>query len=225
MKKIYALLIIIVCVIFLVGLGISWGSDSSTRRGLLGVDCIMVYSADGTIMPKPLSDYAKHTDLPTNNTQLVNGSNFITRAGVTLTTTGTTGPATYNSATGVINVPNYTTTLTAPAYNNTPSRPLVTTTTAAGYQVSATKNARVRYSIDLSALITVGGANVFFEISPNNTTWSTVEKCGETSISLLNTKSYNIGGEIPAGWYARIRGAATGGGTIAIPFGQEIIYN
>lgn len=43
----------------------------------------------------------------TNTSQLTNGANYITRSGISLTSTGVTGAATYNNSTGVINVPNY----------------------------------------------------------------------------------------------------------------------
>jgi hypothetical protein len=128
-----------------------------------------------------------------------NPSGFITQSGartaISLTTTGSSGAATYNSSTGVLNVPSYSFSLpnvgtpgtyvsvttdsqgrvtsgNALSINNSPGRSLVTVAAAAnGWQVSSTRNAEVRYSVTIVSTASLSGAQsgyVVLEICPTN---------------------------------------------------------
>lgn len=186
--------------------------------------------------------------VPTQTSQLTNNSGFLTgitagqvttalgitpvdqagaRSAISLTTTGTSGAAVYNSSTGVLNIPNYA--VGAPTYNNTPSR----TINGAGIQISTTKNTRVTYtithSIALTLVLTSGSSMVFLEVSPNNSTWTTISQAGYSdgvavAIALTKTNTNNVQGEVQAGWYMRLRAVTTGAGSAALVNGQEVQY-
>lgn len=149
------------------------------------------------------------------------------RTAISLTTTGTSGTATYNSTTGVLNIPNYTT--SASTVNNT----AVKTINGAGVQISTTKNTRVSYTIThtiaLTLVLSSGSSMVFLEISPNNTTWTSISQAGfsdavAVAVALNKTSTNNVQGEVPAGWYVRLRAVTSGAGSAAYTVGQEVQY-
>lgn len=97
------------------------------------------------------NDLINKPTIPTNTNQLTNGAGFINQSGarsaITLTTTGTSGNATYNSTSGVLNIPNYTpSTYTAGTgisiasnvVTNTAPDQTVTITGGSGIQVTGT---------------------------------------------------------------------------------------
>lgn len=206
-----------------------------------------------------------------------NPSGFVSQAGarsaISLTTTGTSGAATYNSSTGVLNVPNYApgtgtvTSITAGtglsggtittsgtvsmpnvgtagtyanvttdaqgrvtagttvSINDAPGRSLVTSTSATGFQVSATRIAQVCYEGSFSTTSTIGGpssASVFLETADTNSTtpgdWTTkAQQTYSNTITLavvlnqVQGNNWSICRYIPAGKYVRIRsGSITG---------------
>lgn len=150
---------------------------------------------------------------------------------ISITTNGTSGAATYNSSTGIFNIPNYTVP-SAPTYNNSPARSLNTV-----FQISTTKSTRVSYSItcstNLSLLNLNGAAQAFLEISQDGSTnWLTISGAGITRIlsiaitlGINESQIYNIQGEVPIGWYCRIRTVTSGtGSTVVFTSGQEVQY-
>jgi hypothetical protein len=157
-----------------------------------------------------------------------NPSAYINQAGarsaISLTTTGTSGAATYNSATGVLNVPNYATPV-APSINDSPARTLVTTTTATGFQISATRVAHVCYEGSFSTTSTIGGpssASVFLETADTNSTtpgdWTTkAQQTYSNTITLavvlnqVQGNNWSICRYIPAGKFVRIRSGSING--------------
>lgn len=120
------------------------------------------------------------------------------------------------------------------AYSNTPARTLVTGTGAAGFQISATKNTRVSYTVThtiaLSLVLTSGSSQVFLEISPTGTgSWTAISQAGYSdgvavAVALTKSTTSNVQGEVPAGYYARLRTVVSGGGSAAFTCGQEVQY-
>lgn len=172
--------------------------------------------------------------IPTNTNQLTNGSGFITNAGarsaISLTTTGNSGASTYNSTTGVLNIPNYATP-SAPTFNPSPGRSLNT-----NYTVSATQNARVSYTVALTTTLSLlnlnSAARVFLEYSTNGgSSWNTINSAGTSrtlsvaiTIGINETTYWNLVGEIPTNALVRLRSTTSGGGTAAFDSGIEVVY-
>lgn len=154
------------------------------------------------------------------------------RAAISLTTTGTSGAATYNNSTGVLNIPNYAV-VAAPTINSAVSRSL---SNAAGstnqFTISTTRNARVYYSINvtwnISALLSTA-STILLEYSTNGgTNWITVNQVSKNiNLGLLQSGSddLNISGEIPANALVRIRPSVSTNSTITYVTGQEVLYN
>lgn len=206
----------------------------------------------------PYSTLTGTPTIPTNTNQLTNGAGFLTtvppqsfssltgkpttlagygitdginqagvRAAISLTTTGTSGAATYDNSTGNINIPNYT--VSSPSFNNT----AVKTINAAGVQISTTRNTRVSYTIThtiaLTLLLSSGSSMVYLEVSPNNSTWTSISQAGfsdavAVAVALNKTSTNNVQGEVQAGWYVRLRAVTSGAGSAAFTVGQEIQY-
>jgi len=153
-------------------------------------------------------------------------------------TTGKWKPASYTAPTytagsgiaitgGVIS---NTYTIPAPAFS-TPTRALNT-----GFQPSATRAALVSYSVTLTTAISLlnlnSSATAFLEISPNNSTWTTINSAGITrtlsvaiTLGINETSYYNLQCAVPAGYYVRIRTVTAGGGTATYGSGQETLIN
>ena len=208
-------------------------------------------------------------------------SDALARNAISLTTSGSSGAATYSSSTGVLNIPNYTSSsgtvtsvafsapqftvsgspitsagtlvltfpkvVTAATYNTVtvdsigrvtqgfsanPSavtRPINSTS----FQPSLTQSTRVSYSIThtlaLSIVTVAGSSMIYLEISPNNSTWTTINAAGQSEtlgvgVSVTKSTTSNVNGEVPAGYYCRLRSVVSGGASAAYAFGQETPY-
>lgn len=144
------------------------------------------------------------------------------RNSISVTTTGT-GSASYTPSTGVINIP--------PPVTRTYTNP--TRTLNASFQVSATRDAMVSYSVDITvgALLVAGTAGrVFLEYANETgfTTGVTAVSSGAASIGgVLNVNSLstaNLTGLIPAGKFVRVRTQnVTGTPTYSFQTAQEVI--
>ena len=182
-----------------------------------------------SITGKPVLFSGSYVDL-TNKPTIDNYTDTRARNSINLTTTGTSGFAAYNATTGVLNVPNYTFTPLSPTYSNTPARTL----NAAGAILSSNKPTWVSYSITHTVALTLvtlnGASNVYLEISPNNTTWTTISQAGfsdgvAVAVAITKSQTNNIQGYIPANYYYRIRSVVTGGGSATFANGQEVTIN
>lgn len=172
--------------------------------------------------------YSKLTGTPTipsTTSQITEGTNlyFTTTRARAAISQGT--GISYNSTTGVISA-----TSVAPSYNNAP-----TVTLNTSKQISTTRNARVSYTVAITTAITLLNLNsagqAFLEISVDNSTWITINSAGiartlavSISVGLNDTSYFNIQGEVPAGYYVRIRTTTSGGGTVSFTSGQEVQY-
>jgi len=144
------------------------------------------------------------------------------RNAISVTTTGT-GSASYTASTGVINIPS---TITR-TYTN-PTRTL-----NSAFQISATRDCMVSYSVDITvAALLIGGTSgrVFLEYA-NETGFTTgvtvVGSAGNSTGGVLNVTNLgtaNLAGLIPAGKFVRLRTAnVTGTPTFAFQAAQEVI--
>lgn len=165
-----------------------------------------------------------------------NPSSFISQSGartaVSLTTTGTSGAATYNSSTGVLNVPNYT-----PPAVPARSQSAATRTLNAAFQVSTTRDALVNYSVQctITASIASGqSCDVVLEIATDAAFTAGVQTVGiigtgqtytlAVAIQGVQPQTAQVTGYVPAGYYARLRTVNVSGAPVyAYRAGQEIL--
>lgn len=165
-----------------------------------------------------------------------NPSSFVSQSGartaVSLTTTGTSGAATYNSSTGVLNVPNYT----PPAVPDR-SQLAVTRTLNTAFQVSATRDALVNYSVQCTITASIAGGqscDVVLEIATDAAFTAGVQTVGiigtgqtytlAVAIQGVQPQTAQVAGYVPAGYYARLRTVnVSGSPTYAYRAGQEIL--
>ena len=165
-----------------------------------------------------------------------NPSSFINQAGartaVSLTTTGTSGAATYNASTGVLNVPNY-------AVPSVPARvqsPAVRALNAA-FQVSTTRDALVNYSVQCTITASIAGGqscDVVLEIATDAAFTANVQTLGiigtgqtytlAVAIQGVQPQTAQVTGYVPAGYYARLRTVNVSGAPVySYRAGQEIL--
>lgn len=158
-----------------------------------------------------------------------NPNGYVTQAGarsaISLTTTGTTGAATYNSTTGILNVPNYS--VPARTFTN-PTRTLNT-----AFQISTTQDAQVVYSVDITvAAVLIAGTSgrVYLEYANDSAFTSgvvSVASSGQSTggvLSITNLGTANLVGMIPSGKYVRLRTVnVTGTPTFAFANAQEVL--
>lgn len=184
----------------------------------------------------PISSGQVTTALGFTPYNATNPSSYITQSGartaISLTTTGTSGAATYNNSTGVLNVPVY-------AYTFSPS----VTSIASGarnfntaYQVSATNPSEIKVSSQISASLSLSGGQggeVYLEYSANGSTGWTLGGM----ISGSNTGALTIGLStvqvtggmlsvwLPTGYYWRLRtNNTTGTPTYTFTGGTQTIF-
>jgi len=158
-----------------------------------------------------------------------NPSAFINQAGarsaISLTTTGS-GAATYNSSTGVLNVP-------TPA---APSQSATTRTLNSAFQISATRNVLVSYSVQLTVTASIAGGqngDVILEIASDSGFTANVQTVAITGLGQTYTLAVAlqgvqpqtgvVSGYVPAGYYTRLRTVNnTGTPTFTYRAGQEV---
>lgn len=161
-----------------------------------------------------------------------NTSNFVdqsgARAAISLTTTGTSGPATYNSSTGALNIPNYA-----------PSRSQASATRAlnTAFQISSTRDAMASYSVQCVITASIAGGqscDVVFEIATDAAFTTGVQTVGivgtgqtytlAVALQGVQPQTSQLFGYVPAGYYARLRTVSvTGAPTFLYRAGQEIL--
>lgn len=151
------------------------------------------------------------------------------RSDISLTTTGS-GAATYNSGTGVLNVP-------TPATPAAPSQSGVSRSLNTAYQVSATRNSLVFYSVQCTVTASIAGGqncDVILEIASDsgfttNVQTVSINGVGQTytlAIALqgIQPQTSVLSGFVPAGYYARLRTVQnTGSPTFLYRAGQEVL--
>lgn len=165
-----------------------------------------------------------------------NPSSFVSQSGartaVSLTTTGTSGAATYNSSTGVLNVPNYTPPAVPARSQSAATRALNTV-----FQVSATRDALVNYSVQCTITASIAGGqscDVVLEIATDAAFTAGVQTVGivgtgqtytlAVAIQGVQPQTAQVTGYVPAGYYARLRTVnVTGSPSFQFRAGQEVL--
>lgn len=126
----------------------------------------------------------------------------------------------------------------SPTITNGVSRTISTSTTALGTLLSASSTSNVMYSVNIVTTASIGGSSageVFLEVSPTNTstsTWTVVNRVKNsqtvTLALILNSVqdiTYTIVGNIPAGYYSRLRSNnISGTPTYTFVTGQEMQF-
>lgn len=185
---------------------------------------------DGSIATFPASGSGTVTSI-TAGTGL-SGGTITTSGTISLPNTGTAG--TYSGVT--TDSQGRVTAGTTQIINDNPGRTLVTSTSATGYQISSTRNARACYEGSFSTTSTIGGpasATVYIETADTNSTtpgdWTT--KASQTYTNTITlavvlnqqqTNNWSMCRDIPAGKYVRIRsGAITGTASVALNTTQQ----
>jgi hypothetical protein len=116
-------------------------------------------------------------------------------------------------------------TVLTPVINDSPGRSLVTSTSATGYQISATRNSRACYEGSFATTSTIGGpatVTVFLETADTNSTtpsdWTTkARQTYSNTITLavvlnqVQGNNWSICRDIPAGKYVRMRAGSISG--------------
>jgi len=161
-----------------------------------------------------------------------NTSNFVDQAGaraaISLTTTGTSGAATYNSSTGALNVPNYT-----PSRSQSSAARALNT----AFQISSTRDAMASYSVQCVITASIAGGqacDVILEIATDAAFTTGVQTVGivgtgqtytlAVALQGVQPQTSQLFGYVPAGYYARIRTVSvTGAPTFLYRSGQEIL--
>lgn len=109
---------------------------------------------------------------------------------------------------------------------------------ANGWQLSATRNATVTYSVSITTTTSIGGpssGSIVLEICPTNSataaSWITVNAVAASQtatlavvLQLVSVNTQSVFGIVPAGYYARIRSTSpTGTVSYGYVSGQEIL--
>lgn len=124
----------------------------------------------------------------------------------------------------------------ARAISDSPGRTLVASTSAQGYQISATRDCRVFYEGLFSTTSTIGGpsgATVFLETADTNSTtpsdWTVKAKQTYTNnitlavvLNQVQGNNWSFSRDIPAGKFVRIRsGGITGTASVTLNTEQQ----
>lgn len=139
---------------------------------------------------------------------------------LTLTTTGTSGAATFSSNT--LNIPVYV--AAAPTYNNNVSRSL-----NSNFTISSTQRTRVTYTVRVSYNITIllgsTGAIDLQYSTDGGSTWATVSTVSNSlnlGIALTGYNDFVLTGEIPVNALVRLNSTTTNA-TNSYRTGQEVL--
>lgn len=208
------------------------GARSAISLTTTGTGGAATYNASTGVLNIP--NYAPGTGTVTSVTA---GSGL---SGGTITTSGTISmpavgtPGTYSSVT--TDTQGRVVAGSAMAINDTPGRSLVTTTSATGFQISASRIAHACYEGSFATTSTIGGpssASVFLETADTNSTtpgdWTTkAQQTYSNNITLAVTLNQVQGNNwsmcryIPAGKFVRIRvGSVTGTASATINATQQ----
>lgn len=126
----------------------------------------------------------------------------------------------------------------SPVYNNAPSHPIQTVAASAnGFQLSATRDAEVSYSVLITVTASIASGQsgyVVLEICPTNSAvaanWIEVARASSSQVYTLAIALQGVQGagssmfiRIPAGYYARLRSVnVTGTPAYSFVSGQEV---
>jgi hypothetical protein len=171
-----------------------------------------------------------------NGTNGTSGTNGIQGATGSAGSTGASGTNGINATT--TSVATSTSSGLAPYYSapviSTASRSLVTTNTAAGFQISPTCAAHVSYTVTTTTTATIGGTSAGSVAlqwcstnSTNSASWTTVSTVGNSqaitlAVALQSVQSTTapVCADVPIGYYLRL--LSTGSGTYTNTFNSGV---
>lgn len=116
-----------------------------------------------------------------------------------------------------------------------PSQSTVTRSFNSGFKPSTTRNANVRYSVNIASQVSLSGGQsgeVYLEISENGSTgWITIAKVSNQNTGTLviglilqQNLTFCLSGYVPANWTARLRtNNVTGSPSYTYECGQEVL--
>lgn len=163
---------------------------------------------------------ASFPSIPTQTSQLTNNSGFITSSALSAYLTTSTAASTYfpiPAGTGTQYLDGTGTPKNFSAGSRTFNYPA--RTLASCFQVSASQDSDVNYSVDISATLTLGGGTAALTSYTNSgctTGAQTLANGAVSSVALLGTSSMPLHAVAKAGTWLKVTGTATGGGTAAI---------
>lgn len=122
-------------------------------------------------------------------------------------------------------------------YNNSPSRSIVTGTGATGFQISATRESRVQYSPTMVTTASISGNAsdvIVLEICATNSAtaanWQEIGRLTNAqalslaiTLQSVQTISGCLVGNIPLGWFAKLRAITSGTVSNSFVSGQEVL--
>lgn len=171
--------------------------------------------------------------------QTITLSSDVTGSGTTAITTTLKNTGTAGTYSGVTtDAQGRVTAGTARSINDAPARSIVTTAAAAnGVQISATRDAFVRYDVATSTTSTIAGSSsvvVVLEICATNsavaanwTAISTIQNSQAFTLAValqgIQNLTQSLGGIIPAGYFSRQRSTITGTGSATASTQQECL--
>lgn len=135
---------------------------------------------------------------------------------IILTTSGSIGAATLSGNT--LNIPVY-------APNRTPNIVGTRPVDGSSFRLSTTRDAEVKYSIQINCTSSTSSGSVYLEYSSDNSTWVSIGQVS-TNLNLIFSslsQTFQITGYIPAGYWIRLR-SVTSSSTVTYMYGQEILY-
>lgn len=219
---------------------------SSVLRGLIAAKfttpsgtTAQYVRGDGSLATLPAPGSGTVTSVGLTSTDFsISGSPVTSSGNITanLNTSGVT-PGTYNYVT--VNTKGIVTAGSNKTINNSPNRSIVSTAAAAnGWQISATRDADVRYSVTISTSISLGGVSsgyIVLEIAAtNSSTASDWVEIGRVSnlqsgalvvgLTLNQTMGAPLAGTVPAGYYVRQRSVNVSGTPTYATNGQQESY-
>lgn len=205
---------------------VRYSHESMTAAGLS--ECVV----NGDIDPQCL-DAAIIQKLKTMQTA-INASSYTTENAQDAIGGALSSDFTYNDGANTISP-------RAKSFTNNASRSLTTGTGATGFQVSATRDSLVNYSVTITTAVQIGlvtnvDGYAVLEIAPTNSStpgdWVEIARTPQAqnvglAIALSSTQKGggNLTGMVPAGYYAKIRTVnAAGTPTYAYNSGQEVLF-
>lgn len=144
-----------------------------------------------------------------------------------LTTTGTSGAASYTSSSNTLNVPNYAVPGTPSV--STPSRSLSTTGSNNTFTISASKGAFAYYSINFSVALIAAVSSGIVDLdysTDGGSNWTTIARASQAfgvAVSITTNQDQMVGGFIPSNALVRINRVANTNCTITITKQSEAI--
>lgn len=210
-----------------------WNSSSGLSQ-LLNKPSLSTVATSGSyndLSNKPTITSGTVTSVGLTSTDFsISGSPVTTSGNITanLNTTGVSA-ATYNSS-YTVDSKGRITAATNASFNSSPGRSLSTTGSNNTFTISTTKNARVNYTVNFAASLTLTTSNGLVSLdysTDGGSNWipvSSVSQVYSLAITIATNADCNLSGEIPANALVRIYRSSNTNVTVSLTKQQEITY-